>query len=185
MGSELRSTLGPETAAASGRAIPVTSRYIRLGPFQADQHHEEVTKNGVPLKIARKGYQVLLALIEKEGELLTREEIRARLWTADKDLNFEANVNATVKNLRHALGDTSDPPRYIKTILGKGYRLVISGEFVDSPLPPVATNDGWPGTRMNGAKSYVALMKSRLRIPFFAVALILTGMLLGALISKL
>jgi hypothetical protein len=103
MGSELSSTLEPETAAASGRPLPPSSRYIRLGPFQVDQHRQEVTKNGVRLKLHGKVYQVLLALIEKQGEVVTREEIRVRLWPADTHVDYDPNVNTTVNKLRQAL----------------------------------------------------------------------------------
>ena len=120
MGSELSPTLEPETAAAGGRPLPLSSRYIRLGPFQVDQHREEVTKNGARLKLQRKVYQVLLALIEKQGEVVTREEIGVRLWPADTHVNCDANVNTTVNKLRRALGDSSDRQLYIETLPAQG-----------------------------------------------------------------
>ncbi len=185
MGSEQIYTLERETTAASGPSIPVTSRYIRLGPFQVDRHRQEVTKNGVRLKLRGNVYQVLLVLIEKQGDVVTREQLRARLWPADTLLNYDANVNTTVNNLRQALGDSSERPLYIKPISRKGYCLVISAEFADSPLPPAVTNDGWLSGRVNGAKTLAAAMKSQLWITFGVVALILTGMLLCAVITKL
>jgi DNA-binding winged helix-turn-helix (wHTH) protein len=185
MSSEISSTLEPEAAAASGPSIPVTSRYIRLGPFQVDRHRQEVTKNGVRLKLRGNVYQALLVLIEKQGDVVTREQLRARLWPADTLLNYDANVNTTVNKLRQALGDSPDQPLYIKTISRKGYCLVISAEFADSPLPPAVTNDGWLSGRVNGAKTLAAAMKSQLWITFGVVALILTSMLLGAVITKL
>jgi DNA-binding winged helix-turn-helix (wHTH) protein len=184
MSSEISSTLEPE-AAASGPSIPVTSRYIRLGPFQVDRHRQEVTKNGVRLKLRGNVYQALLVLIEKQGDVVTREQLRARLWPADTLLNYDANVNTTVNKLRQALGDSPDQPLYIKTISRKGYCLVISAEFADSPLPPAVTNDGLLSGRVNGAKTLSAAMKSQLWITFGVVALILTSMLLGAVITKL
>src|SRR4029077_10028827 len=101
MGSELSSTLEPDTAAAGGR--PFSSRYIRLGPFQVDQRRQEVTKNGVRLKLQGKVYQVLLALIETQGEVVTREEIRVRLWPMDTHVDYDSNVNTAVNKLRRAL----------------------------------------------------------------------------------
>ena len=184
MGSELSSTLEPETAAASGQPIPVTSRYIRLGPFQVDQHRQEVTKNGARLRLQGKVYQVLLALIEKQGEVVTREEIRARLWPADTHVNYDANVNTTVNKLRQALGDSSDQPLYIETIPRKGYCLVISAEFADSPLPPGDARHAGLSDRSSGTNA-AAPAKSEIWITFGVVALILTGMLLGAVVTKL
>lgn len=183
MGSELGSTLAPEKAVSSGQSIAVPSRYIRLGPFQVDQHRQEVTKNGVPLKLKGKVYQALLAFIEKRGEVITREEIRARLWPDCTQVEYDENVNVTVNKLRQALGD-SYQPRYIETIPRKGYYLVPSAEFADSP-PPAATNDGGLSRRVNGAKTGAAPLKSRLWITFGVVALILTGMLLGGIVTKL
>jgi DNA-binding winged helix-turn-helix (wHTH) protein len=123
MGSELSSTLEPDTAAAGGR--PFSSRYIRLGPFQVDQRRQEVTKNGVRLKLQGKVYQVLLALIEKQGEVVTREEIRVRLWPADTHVDHDSNVNTAVNKLRRALGDSFDQPLYIETLPRKGYALIV------------------------------------------------------------
>jgi len=185
MGSELSSTLEPETAAASGRPLPLSSRYIRLGPFQVDQQREEVTKNGARLKLQRRVYQVLLALIEKQGEVVTREEIRVRLWPADTHVNCDANVNTTVNKLRQALGDSSDRPIYVETVPRKGYCLVIAAEFADSPLPRAEAQDGAPNGSLNGGRTNSAPAKSELWITFGVIGLILAGMLLGAVITRL
>ena len=134
MGLELSSTLEPEMAAGAGRSLALTSRYIRFGPFQVDQQRQEVTKNGSRLRLQGKVYQVLLALIEKQGEVVTREELRQRLWPADTHVNYDANVNTTVNKLRQALGDSSDKPLYIETIPRKGYCLIVPPEFADQPM---------------------------------------------------
>src|SRR5260370_33782529 len=103
--------------AARPSRIPASSfRYIRFGPFQVDQQRQEVSKNGVRLKLQGKVYQVLLALIEKQGEVVTREELRLWLGPADTHVNYDANVNTTVNKPPHALGDCSDKPVYIATI---------------------------------------------------------------------
>jgi DNA-binding winged helix-turn-helix (wHTH) protein len=188
MGSELSSTLEPERLAGSGQRLPLSSRYIRLGPFQVDQHRQEVTKNGVRLKIQGKVYQVLIALIEKQGKVVTREEIRVRLWPADVHVDYEANVNTTVNKLRHALGDSFDQPQYIETIPRKGYGLVIAAEFADSPLPLAEAQGAPPNWSVNGTKTTSVPVKSELWITLGVVGviliLILTGMLLGAVITK-
>src|SRR5229473_2809853 len=134
MGPNLSSTLEPDLAAGPSRVLPLTSRYIRFGPFQVDQQRQEVSKNGVRLKLQGKVYQVLLALIEKQGEVVTREELRFRLWPADTHVNYDANVNTTVNKLRQALGDSSEKPLYIETIPRKGYCLIVQPEFADVPM---------------------------------------------------
>jgi DNA-binding winged helix-turn-helix (wHTH) protein len=184
MGPDLSSTLEPEMAAGSSRAVQLTSRYIRFGPFQVDQHRQEVSKSGQRLKLQGKVYQVLLALIEKQGEVVTREELRVRLWPADTHVNYDANVNTTVNKLRQALGDSSDKPLYIETIPRKGYCLVVPPEFADAPLvvpsAPVAVATG---------KSVVETaddsQRSDVWITLGVIGLILAGMLLGAGITRL
>jgi DNA-binding winged helix-turn-helix (wHTH) protein len=184
MGAELSSTLEPEMAAAGpGRSLLLTSRYIRFGPFQVDQHRQEVTKNGVRLKLQGKVYQVLLALIEKQGEVVTREELRMRLWPADTHVNYDANVNTTVNKLRQALGDSSDQPLYIETVPRKGYCLVVRPEFSDVPAAPVIVSSA---SSENGHSRLASSnARSDLWITIGVIALILAGMLLGAGITRL
>src|SRR6202035_621309 len=110
-----------------------SGRYIRLGPFQIDQQRQEITKNGEKLKLQGKVYRVLLTLLEKPGEVVTREELRQRLWPAETYVNYDANVNTTVNKLRLALGDSSDKPIYIETIPRKGYCLLVQPEISATP----------------------------------------------------
>src|SRR5260370_16719020 len=84
-----------------------------------------------------------MGLSEKHGEVVTRGELRVRLWPADTHVNYDANVNTTVNKLRQALGDSSEKPQYIETIPRKGYCLIVSSEFADVPAavtPLPATN---------------------------------------------
>ena len=160
---------------------PMIERYIRFGPFQVDQQRQEVTKGGSPLKLQGKVYEVLLALLEKQGEVVTREEIRAHLWPADVHVKHDANVNTHVNRLRQALGDPSE--LYVETIPGKGYCLVLRPEFADVPFPPAVMPDGSPNGYAHGSKSSSAPRKNW--ITFGVVALILAGMLLGVLVTLL
>src|ERR1700760_797061 len=115
---------------------PLSSgRYILLGPFQIDQQRQEITKDGERLKLQGKVYQVLIALLEKPGEVVTRDEIRQRLWPAETHVNYDANVNTTVNKLRLVLGDSSDKPVYIETIPRKGYCLLVHPGFSGTPKP--------------------------------------------------
>jgi DNA-binding winged helix-turn-helix (wHTH) protein len=189
MGSaDFSSTLEPETAqrAGAGAAYQLASRYIRFGPFQVDQHRQEVTKSGARLKLQGKVYQVLLALIEKQGEVVTREELRMRLWPADTHVNYDANVNTTVNKLRQALGDSSDQPLYIETVPRRGYCLVVQPEGSD--LPAVSLSAA-PAVGANGNSHPAAQgssnKKSDAWITVGVVALIIAGMLLGAVITRL
>jgi DNA-binding winged helix-turn-helix (wHTH) protein len=184
MGPDLSSTLEPEMAAGSSRTLQLTSRYIRFGPFQVDQQRQEVTKSGHRLKLQGKVYQVLLALIEKHGEVVTREELRFRLWPADTHVNYDANVNTTVNKLRQSLGDSSDKPLYIETIPRKGYCLIVPPEFADVavtvvPAPPSVASEKAP---LN--KKSPDAPRSDVWITLGVIGLILAGMLLGAGITR-
>src|ERR1700704_4457614 len=128
---EVISMREPEPPTTSERTLLSSGRYVKFGPFQIDQQRQEVTRNGVRLKLQGKVYQVLLTLIEKPGEVVTREELRMRLWPADTHVNYDANVNTTVNKLRQALGDSSDKPLYIETIPRKGYCLLVQPEVSD------------------------------------------------------
>ena len=184
MGPNATSTLDPEMAAGASRIPGLSSRYIRFGPFQVDQQRQEVSKNGARLKLQGKVYQVLLALIEKQGEVVTREELRFRLWPADTHVNYDANVNTTVNKLRQALADSSEKPLYIETIPRKGYCLIVQPEFVDLPMTIAAV----PQENAVNSKPHSqspSLAKTDLWITLGIIGLILGGMLLGAAITKL
>lgn len=158
-------------------------RFMRFGPFQVDQQRQEVSKHGSRIKLQGKVYQVLVALLEKPGDVVTREELRQRLWPADTHVNYDANVNTTVNKLRLVLGDSTDKPIYIETIPRKGYCLLVQPEASDIPCPPhaldaVAEAPGTPAAAAPGTEPAPA--RSGFWIPVSVVGLILAGMLLGA-----
>ncbi|MGC2530273.1 MAG: winged helix-turn-helix domain-containing protein [Candidatus Acidiferrum sp.] len=164
--------------------IPTSGpRFVRFGPFQLDQQRQELAKNGSRLKLQGKVYQVLVALIEKHGEVVTREELRQRLWPADTHVNYDANVNTTVNKLRQVLGDSTDKPLYIETIPRKGYCLVTRWEASDvagtqiiaESIPEAAPSIVSPPVAKEPAAS-----RSGFWMPIGVVGLILAGMLLGA-----
>ena len=185
MGPELSSTLEPETAMGTSSASQLTSRYLRFGPFQVDQQRQEVTKDGSRLKLQGKVYQVLLALIEKQGNVVTREELRNRLWPADSHVNYDANVNTTVNKLRQALGDSSDKPRYIETIPRKGYCLVVPLETADVPMIVTITPHAAGYEKSHASSANFGAPRSDIWITLGVIGLILAGMLLGAGLTKL
>lgn len=96
-------------------------RYLRFGQFQVDLLGEQLLKEGSRVHIQSKVFQVLLVLIERPGEIVTREVLRARLWPVGTFLNYDANVNTVVNKLRLVLGDSHGNPMYVQTIPRKGY----------------------------------------------------------------
>ena len=162
---------------------PSGPRFVRFGPFQVDQQRQEVTKNGTRLKLQGKVYQVLVALLEKPGEVVTREGLRQRLWPADTHVNYDANVNTTVNKLRQVLGDSTDKPLYIETIPRKGYCLVMPSEASDVPgvpLTPNAVTENVSALAAPVLTEEPEHARSGFWIPIGVVGLILAGMLLGA-----
>lgn len=175
------------------------SRYVRFGPFQLDIKRQDLTKDGVRMRVPAKVCQVLLTLLERPGEVVTREELRARLWPSDTHVNFDANVNTTVNKLRQILGDSNEQSAYVQTIPRKGYSLVSTVEFFDRPgeTAPGTASEGENGViavAPNGADhapSVVPASTSKLfaphrsRIWFTAgvIALVISAILLGAAIE--
>jgi len=172
----------------SVRMTLATARYVRFGPLQVDRQRQEVTRDGVRLKLQGKVYQVLLTLLERPGEVVTREELRQRLWPADTHVNYDANVNTTVNKLRQALGDSSEKPLYIETIPRRGYCFVMQPEMSDHPAP-LSIVAVVPSAQVNANSSQAAaapeLSGSGLWTTISVIGLILAGMLLGAGLTKL
>src|SRR5260370_15471902 len=110
------------------------ARYVCFGTFQLDLKKEELFKDGARVKLQGKVYHALLALLQKPGEIVTREELRVYLWPSDAQVNYDANVNTTVNKLRQVLGDSTDRPSFVETIPRKGYSFLAKVEYVDRPV---------------------------------------------------
>jgi TolB-like protein/DNA-binding winged helix-turn-helix (wHTH) protein/Tfp pilus assembly protein PilF len=116
--------------------VSLPAQVVHFGPFQLDLRAAELRRNGDKTKLPEQPFQVLAALLEKPGEVVTRDELRQRLWGDDTFVDFEHGLNTAVKRLREALGDSADCPRFIETLPRHGYRLIIP---VEKPEPqPVA-----------------------------------------------
>jgi DNA-binding winged helix-turn-helix (wHTH) protein len=162
-----------------------SGRYIRLGPFQIDQQRQEITKNGEKLRLQGKVYRVLMTLLEKPGEVVTREELRQRLWPAETYVNYDANVNTTVNKLRLALGDSSDKPIYIETIPRKGYCLLVQPEISTTPRL-VTASISEPGELLaKHAETSDAKLKAAMWNVAAIIGLLLAGILVGAGLTRL
>lgn len=100
------------------------SSVIRFGPFELDVANGELRKAGVPLKIHPQPLQVLVMLIEHSGQIVTREEIQHSLWGDNTFVDFERGINFCINQVRAALGDDAEKPRYVETLLRRGYRFI-------------------------------------------------------------
>lgn len=120
-----------------------TGKMVRFSGFEVDLRRRDVRLNGAPVPIQDKPLELLLALLERPGELISREELRNRLWPTDTFGVFEDGLNTAVRKLRIALNDSTETPRFIETVPKRGYRFVGQIE-VDAPKEGIASTPGSP-----------------------------------------
>src|SRR6266404_6255027 len=126
--------------------IPVTDHgndLVSFGSFEADLRAGELRRNGSKVRLQEQPFQVLTVLLERPGEIVTREELRNRLWPADTFVDFDHGLNAAVKRLRDALGDSAENPRFVETLARRGYRFVAPVAAKPngaSPVPQIITS---------------------------------------------
>jgi len=112
----------------------ISTNLVRFGPYQVDRRAGEVRKHNQRIRLSGQPFEVLSLLLERPGEVVTREEMRQRLWTGNTFVDFEHSLNSAVKKLRRALNDNPDNPHYIETLPRKGYR------FIGTIEPPKAAS---------------------------------------------
>ncbi|MGE5325835.1 MAG: winged helix-turn-helix domain-containing protein, partial [Deltaproteobacteria bacterium] len=100
------------------------SKVIRFGVFEADLRAGELRKEGLRIKLQEKPFQLLAALLERPGEVVSREELREKLWPGDTFVDFDHGINIAVNKLREALGDAAESARYVETLARRGYRFI-------------------------------------------------------------
>ena len=100
------------------------NRKVRFGAFEVDLRLRQLRKHGIRLRLQDQPFQVLALLLEHLGDLVTREELRKKLWPADHFVDFDTGLNNAVKKLRDALGDSAEEPRFIETLPRLGYRFI-------------------------------------------------------------
>jgi len=172
------------------------AEYLCFGQFQVDLQREELFKGGLRVRIPYKVFQVLLALVERPGEIVTREALRARLWPGGTFVNYDANVNTTVNKLRLALGDSSEKPMYVETVPRRGYCFLGNVERGNELLKPptvltIAAADAVGGPAVQQEASAIIARKI-IRTRFAALstngwvaAILLFGVLIGVGITLL
>jgi len=108
--------------------VPVSAnsspRIIRFSTFEVNLHTGELRQRGQKVKLQEQPLQVLAALLERPGELVTREELCSKLWPADTFVDFDHSLNAAIKRLRDALGESANAPVFIETLARRGYRFI-------------------------------------------------------------
>jgi DNA-binding winged helix-turn-helix (wHTH) protein len=104
--------------------MKTTTRTASFGPYALDLRSGELRKFGTKVKLGEQTFQILRVLLETPGELVTREELRAKLWAGDTFVDFEHGLNSAVQRLRDCLSDSAGKPRWVQTVPRRGYRFV-------------------------------------------------------------
>jgi len=107
-----------------------SARRFRFGVFEADAETGELRRKGLRVKLGSQPFQMLVLLLERPGDLVTREEIAGRLWPEGTFVDFDHGVNAAMNRIREALGDTAANPRFVETLARRGYRFVAPVERI-------------------------------------------------------
>ena len=168
-----------------------SSPMLKFGPYLVDLTAGEVRKNGSRIRLQEKPLRVLALLAERQGQLVTREELKKHLWPEDTFVDFETGLNTAVSKLRDALSDSAETPRYIETIPRRGYRFISPVEIVNGhhpaagdsgdgekpqPAPtPTPPADVLPGTQLRRAPGTKSAIRATLWISLAAAVLVVGG----------
>jgi Tol biopolymer transport system component/DNA-binding winged helix-turn-helix (wHTH) protein len=152
------------------------SRPRRFGAFEVDLRSGELRRNGLKVKLQEQPLQVLALLLETPGEVVSRDDLRNRLWPADTFVDFDHSLNAAIKRLRDALGDSAENPRFVETVARRGYRFVgpVNGDPEGAHSPPEAVLAA-PAVHNTVGKWQIGLA---------AIVLLLFGLALGWFLGR-
>src|SRR5713226_7093197 len=106
-------------------SLSSSQQILRFGTFEVNPRSGELRKGGVRIKLHGQPFEVLTMLLERPGEVVTREELQQRLWPTDTFVDFDHGVNTAINRLREALGDSADNPRFVETLPRRGYRFIV------------------------------------------------------------
>jgi len=161
-----------------------TGRIFSFGAFEADESSGELRKHGVRLKLHAQPFQVLVMLLERPSELVTREELRLRLWGEDTFVDFDHGLNSAVNKIRDALNDSAARPRYVETLPGKGYRFIApvsqTVAQASAPATPPANKPAVPAV-LSTADELPAPPRKVVRVLLLMVQALYLGFYLTAL----
>jgi len=172
------------------------SKIVRCGVFEIDLKVFELRKHGLRLKLAEQPFQILAILLEQPGEVITRDELRERLWPGDTFVDFDHGLNNAVMRLREALGDSPEKPRFIETLPKRGYRFIAPVEELHTtprPGPGGNTPENFPSSSPASETSAPlsipdqatgrSSLRTRLTLP--RIALLSAAVLVFAILSDL
>jgi len=118
----------------------VPHKNVRFDDFQLDYSRFQLSRRGVPVRLEGLPLQLLMFLVEKRGQLVTREQISSALWGQDVFVDVEQGINTAIRKIRRALADDAGEPQYLQTVVGRGYRFVAPhAEEEDAGSPTAAS----------------------------------------------
>ena len=109
---------------------------VRFGVFEADLKSGELRKHGLKIKLQQQPFQILVTLLERPGEVVTRQDLRLKLWPVDTHVDFYSSLKTAVNKVREALGDSAENPRFIETLNRRGYRFIAPVSGMTPAIPP-------------------------------------------------
>ena len=169
--------------------VPVNGNStIRFSVFELDLKAGELRQNGSKIRLQEQPFQILVSLLEHPGEVVTREELRSRLWPVDTFVDFDHSLNAAIRRLRDALGDSADRPRFVETVARRGYRFIApvtqparpavelagAGQPSDEESPPPALRETVPSATVTSE-----YRRRMLQLGGAVAALLIAGTMVG------
>jgi len=154
---------------------------IHFGPFELDPDEQQLRKRGIALKLQPKQFVVLLMLAQRAGEIVSRQEIQQRVWGDGTFVDFDRGINFCINQIRTALGDDADRPRYIETLPRRGYRFIANIDSNGRVEPAAVSGSISPGPPSPGDNEYEKQQPPPLA-PFLTKRKILVGSL-GLLVA--
>ena len=155
------------------QSATTSTKVFRFGLFEADVARSTLSRNGVRVKLQDQPFRVLVVLLERAGEVVSREELRQKLWPDGTYVDFDGSLNAVLKKLRAAIDDDSDNPRFIETVPRRGYRFIapVSSEAESPSIPREATSA--PQLQAALIRPPVSLLQITRALAIMAAALVL------------
>ena len=134
-----------------------TRRILRFGPYEADLHSGELRNGGTRVRLQAQPFELLAMLLERPGELVTREEICQKLWSSDTFVDFDRSLGTAINKIREVLNDSAVEPRYVETLPRRGYRFVMQVTTVDPDPAPIDPPEPLEMTRSRTPFWYLAV----------------------------
>jgi len=172
-----------------------SSNRVRFGVYEVDLRSSELLKQGRKVRLQEQPFRILALLLEQRGHVVTREELRKRLWSDDTFVDFDHSLNTAVMRLRESLGDSSDNPRFIETLPRHGYRFIAPAEEIASgadeasvAIPPPFTAGSLPvaspSARLQLAGRVARVLSWRRALPVAAVLTTAAALLLNFVVHR-